>query len=179
VDEQTPQYEPASQPEPNPFVVPPPSASDAPPTRRSTVTRRVRNAVISVAILVISIAVMGHIGRGGVSASDLDTGMCIRMPEGTFKSAHREDCTKPHDAEIVGRVDDVTTMPVLEGTASDADKACRDRFESYTGTTFDAGTYTLGFFEKKTDINAGTGDVTCFVRANGEQLTRSLAKPAT
>ena len=179
MDEQTPQPEPASQFPPNPFVVPPPGVDIEPPSRRTIVTRRVRNGVIAAVVLVGSIAVMGHLGRGSIKASELSTGMCIRMPQGTFKSAHREDCAKPHDAEIVGLVDNVTTLPVLEGTPSDADKACRDRFESYTDTTFDGSIYTIGFFAKKTDLTSGTANVTCFVIARGGELTRSLAKSAT
>jgi hypothetical protein len=179
VDEHASQPEPMAPGPPSPFVVPPPSPADVPPTRRTVVTRQVRKGVAAALVVVAGVAVIGHIGRGDVAATDLDPGMCIRMPQGTFKAAHREDCTKPHDAEIIGLVDHVMTIPVLEGTASDADRACRDRFESYTGNAFDGSTYTLGLFGKKADLTSGIADVTCYVRANAGQLSHSLAKPAT
>jgi hypothetical protein len=122
--------------------------------------------------------VMGHIGRGSVSTNDLDAGMCIRMPQGSFKSAHREDCAKPHDAEILGRVADVDTMPVLQGQPTEASRACDKLFEQYTGTTLDVSTYHVGFFENNAAYAAAHGDVLCFVRrVDGAEITNALARP--
>jgi hypothetical protein len=175
-DNATPEPPPA--PAPNPFVVPPAAPDLAPPSRRATVTKRVRNGVIALAVIGIGLVVMGHIGRGSVSTNDLDAGMCIRMPQGSFKSAHREDCAKPHDAEILGRVDDVDTMPVLQGQPTEASRACDSRFEQYSGTTLDASTYHVGFFETNSVFAAAHGDVLCFVRlVDGAELTHSLRQP--
>ncbi|MBV9953220.1 MAG: hypothetical protein JO291_14800 [Acidimicrobiia bacterium] len=177
-DNATPQPPQPPAPPPNPFVVPPPAPPVVPPAPRARMLKQLRAVAIVVVVIVIGLAVAGHIGRGSVSTKDLDAGMCIRNPQGTFKSAHRQDCAKPHDAEILGWIDDVNTLPVLQGTPSDAAKACVDRFAQYTGTPLDTSTYHVGYFDKKGTI--GQADVLCFVRsADGLQLTGSLAASTT
>jgi hypothetical protein len=176
VDER-PEHEPVPQRERNPFVVPPPAPDVVPPTRRATFTKRLRTAAIVVVVLVVGLAVIGHIGRGSVSSNDLAAGMCIRRTEGSFKSAHRQDCAQPHDEEILGWVDNVDTMPVLQGQPTEASRGCDQLFERYTGTTLDAGTYHVGFYETNSVFAAAHGDVLCFVRTvDGSELTHSLRR---
>jgi hypothetical protein len=162
---------------PNPFVVPPPAPGDAPPSRRATVAKGVRNVLIVFAGIVIGVASLGHFGRSGVAFKDLGAGMCIRRPDGTFTRAHRQDCAKPHDEEIIGWVDDVDTMPVLRGQPTQASRACDSRFEQYSGLTLDVATYHVGFYETHATNAAGHGDVLCFVRrVDGTELTQPLTR---
>lgn len=126
------------------------------------------------------IALFGWISnRGTTVADDLQPGDCFMMPEGDaeFDRLDTEDCSAPHDAEIVR----VTTMP-RTGPMPAADSEYWDTvfnacLESGTNVKVDElpADYELGFFSPAEDgWDAGDRTSLCYVYApsglNGSML---------
>jgi hypothetical protein len=165
------QPEPDAEPVRSPFVTPPPMPEPATLPPRSK-WRRARNPLIVVAVVIVVLAVISHIGRDKVSVSDIRPGTCIQEPHGSFSSAKKVDCTEPHYAEILGWINDVEVLS-LTGAEPEAKGRCDALFTSYAGRPVDTTLYNVGYFTKSNAIV--NSDVLCFVKSASDMpLTRPV-----
>ena len=125
---------------------------------------------IGFAVIVATLAVIGHIGRNNVKATDLDAGACIKEPDGAFREAHKTSCNSPHYAEIMGWVDDVS-ITFTSTERSEAQTRCNAMFSTYAAGVGDSG-YIVGYFAKQG--SSDRRDVLCFVKS---AVSESLTQP--
>jgi hypothetical protein len=144
------------------------------PQRAPSTWRRLRNIVIVVVIVAGGVALIGHIGRSKVNGDDLEAGMCIRIPTGSFSSTDRIGCTKPHDAEVIGWVNNVDTV---FGEDQEALNKCASVFETFAGSSANPSPYSVGYFIENA-TKGMSGRAVCYAKSGtGGRLSQPLARP--
>lgn len=98
--------------------------------------------VIIVAVIVIAAGVGWLLTRDEKSLAELKVGNCINIPDGgTFANVKAVSCSEDHDAEVVAKLSDVSTLAIpnlgddgsLSGSESEADRACGAAALEYVG----------------------------------------------
>jgi hypothetical protein len=140
--------------------------------------------LVSVVVLVlVGVGVAFVVTRDGSGTDDLMAGDCVDVGDfDEFDSVKRRSCAQQHDAEIVARLRDVSTVGIPEfkpdGTLgepamSEAEQKCSEAVDAYIGGDPQAaGLVTRFVREANGDL---TDNVVCLVtNLDGSKLSRSL-----
>ncbi|MCL2466753.1 MAG: septum formation family protein [Micrococcales bacterium] len=113
----------------------------------------------------------------GVKQSGLKTGVCIMWAETTRQKVPVEDCSNPHDAQVVGDYKSKASSPVGDEFEEEVTTKCLDKVESFIGEGWESLGVDPGYIAP--DVGSWGGlhkTVTCVVVTDDGQptLTQSL-----
>lgn len=127
------------------------------------------------------IALIASKAKDSVTSDNAKIGECVKLPgdKGLVFALTRQDCAKPHQAEIVGlgSLVGAGTDPYDEDTVKQqVGEACAAQFLSYTGqSSIDDTDLIMKFiFPSKQSWKSDDGHYMCIATNSGQELTGSV-----
>lgn len=179
---------------PQPWVAPPVGDAGIPtpaPAKRRGVLGALLGGVVG--RIVVGVVVLGLFTGGAAiwraikderQLGDLEVGQCVNVPDSReFATVKEVSCSSDHDAEIVAKLSDLSTLAVpslgadggLTGGTSPADSACLEAAAEYVDLDNEAYLeLSYGYFS---EADGGVrSDVVCYVGYDdGRKLSESVA----